>query len=94
MGYGESVTKGMSKGLTRRRITARPSETVVAALAENADVDPLEFDVPLYEAIDPDALDALFEGSETAQLRVTFTYESYDVTVEGEHCYVEARSDR
>lgn len=88
------MTKGMSKGMTRRRIEARPSDAVVAALSENAGLDPLEFDVPLYDAIDPDALDAMFEEADADELRITFTYESYHVVVEGEHCYVEEHTEQ
>lgn len=62
-------------------------EAVAAAsgrsvLPEDADADtePLP---PLFEAIDPDALDAFHrstEGSET-DARIVFTYAGYDVTV-------------
>lgn len=84
----------MSKGMTRRRITGRPSETIVAALSEHADVDPLAFDVPLYDAVDPDAIDALFEDEASNDLRVSFSYESYRVSLEGGHCYVEEVAER
>lgn len=80
--------------MTRRRITGRPSETIVTALSEHADVDPLSFDVPLYDAVDPDALDALFEGEGGSDLRVSFSYESYRVSLEGDHCYVEEAGER
>jgi len=40
------------------------SETVVAAVAEYSGVDVSDLDPPLYEAIDPDALDALFREGE------------------------------
>lgn len=35
------------------------------AVAEAVDVDPLALDPPLYEAIDPDALDRLFSERDT-----------------------------
>lgn len=40
---------------------ASPSGTVVEAVAEAEDVEPMELD-PLYEVIDLDAVDRLFEG--------------------------------
>ncbi len=47
------------------RSGGRPvSETVVAAVAEYKRVDVFDLDPPLYEAIDPDALDALFREGE------------------------------
>lgn len=42
--------------------TREPSRAVVEVVADAEGVDPLELP-PLYEAIDPDALDALFRPS-------------------------------
>lgn len=60
------------------------STTVVHALADAKEVDPLELD-PLYETLDPDALDALFapvEGSESGRHgKVSFTTNGYEVEV-------------
>ncbi|WP_227378842.1 HalOD1 output domain-containing protein [Haladaptatus halobius] len=61
-----------------------PSTTIVERIAARAEgsSDDLE---PLYEAIDPDALDALFAprptGSDRPGGQVTFTYAGYTVTV-------------
>jgi len=59
-----------------------PSEAVVEALADAKGVDPLELD-PLYDAIDPDALDALFDGAADGrrQGRVEFRTAGYRVEV-------------
>ncbi|WP_161973230.1 HalOD1 output domain-containing protein [Halostella litorea] len=40
-----------------------PSTTVVLAVAEALDTDPLDLSPALYEVIDPDALDSLFESA-------------------------------
>lgn len=56
------------------------SEAVVRAIAEAADVDPIEITPPLYEAIDPDALDRLFNDASTIE-KVAFRYNGHDVTV-------------
>ena len=40
----------------------RVSEVVVTAVADAKGVDPLDLD-PLYDSVDPDALDSLFRGS-------------------------------
>ena len=46
------------------------SETVVTAVADAKGVDPLDLD-PLYDAIDPDALDSLFSTSPGASASPT-----------------------
>lgn len=60
-------------------------ETVVSVVAETTGRDPLSLD-PIYDAVDQDALDALFTGvgSDRSPERVTFTYEGCDVTVAGD----------
>ena len=59
------------------------SAVVVQAVADAEGVDPIELQRPLYEAIDPDALDALFGGSDpdatTLPGRVEFAYHGYTV---------------
>lgn len=65
------------------------SETVVRAVAEasgrpvfatDSDGEPL---APLYETIDPDALDALFRGrADDPAGRVRFVYSGHEVTVD------------
>ncbi|WP_290819322.1 HalOD1 output domain-containing protein [Halovivax sp.] len=55
---------------------------IVEAVAEREGTDPLELTEPLYDAVDPDALDALFEGlADDASL--TFAYHGYRITVDG-----------
>jgi len=64
-------------------VAKSPSEAVVEALADAKGVDPLELE-PLYEVIDPDALDALFDprgdGDRRAG-RVEFRTSGYRVEV-------------
>ncbi|MDS0475451.1 HalOD1 output domain-containing protein [Natrinema sp. 1APR25-10V2] len=48
-------------------------ETVVSEAASTVDASPVEIP-PLYHAIDPDALEALFDGREDTAGRVEFTY--------------------
>ncbi|WP_049971561.1 HalOD1 output domain-containing protein [Haladaptatus cibarius] len=61
------------------------STAVVMALAEMAGDDPAEIGVPLYDAIDPDALDNLFsdkhDGSPRMGGKVVFDILDYRVTV-------------
>jgi hypothetical protein len=64
--------------------TRPTSELVIESVAEQADVDPLEFDAPLGEVVDPDALDSLFDpgfGEPRREGRVEFVYGEYRVTV-------------
>lgn len=61
-----------------------PSEAVVHRVAKHKRVDPLEL-TPLYDAIDPDALDLLVRSSDGdgSELTIEFTYAGHDVTVTG-----------
>ena len=66
---------------------SRPSECVIDAVATISGVSPTELQ-PLYDAIEPDALDALFDpvhrpGREPPQ-RLTFYYADYEITVCGD----------
>ncbi|ELZ06314.1 hypothetical protein C482_00790 [Natrialba chahannaoensis JCM 10990] len=58
------------------------SLAVVEAVSTVADCDPTALP-PLYDTIDPDALDALFSEQTAADVRpeVSFTYNQYDVTI-------------
>ncbi|MFC6765805.1 HalOD1 output domain-containing protein [Natrinema soli] len=60
---------------------------VVEAVAARDGVDPLELSPPLHDAVDPTALDALFEptgsGNRTAGT-VSFTYRGHRVHVESD----------
>jgi len=55
------------------------SEAVLTAVAEREGVEETELDTPLYDAIDPDALDALFQNRRG---HVSFQYAGYLVTVD------------
>lgn len=58
---------------------------VVQEVAEREGVDAMELDRPLYEAIDPDALDRLVRslggGPSASRFSVSFAYHGYGVTV-------------
>jgi hypothetical protein len=58
------------------------SDTVVRAIADSKGVDPTRLDVPLYDVVDPDALDGLVAtGDESC--RVAFTCADWRVVVDG-----------
>lgn len=60
--------------------------SVVEAVAEAEGVEPEELE-PLYEVVDPDALEELFAPTSTTgrmEGRVVFTYDGYEVTVCGD----------
>lgn len=61
-----------------------PSLAVVKAVATLTDQDPTDL-VPLYDVVDPKALDALFQRTRSGDHRVdgavSFRYQGYDVTV-------------
>jgi hypothetical protein len=60
------------------------SRAVVSVLSEATETDPMELE-PIHAAVDPDALDALFQQTMTAghhgEGHVTFTHEGTEVTV-------------
>jgi hypothetical protein len=58
-----------------------PSSSVIAAVADEVGIDPSELPEPLYEAVDPDALDSLFAGTDSGPGSVTFLYCGCEVTV-------------
>ena len=66
---------------SERRGATSLSEMILSAVAEREGVDVDELKEPLYESIDPDALEKLFRDS-TGQ--VTFEYLGYEVTVDHE----------
>ncbi|QRV15714.1 HalOD1 output domain-containing protein [Haloterrigena salifodinae] len=60
-----------------------PSLAVVDAVASASETDPTALP-PLYNAIEPDALDAMFESSQPGSTRrISFSYNGFDVTVDG-----------
>lgn len=72
------------------------SQAVVEAVAGAEAVDPLDLEVPLYEAVDPDALDALFQSQDTTvEGNVRFRYYGYEVAVSGDgHVSLDPIEDR
>lgn len=65
--------------------TMTPSTGVIETIAVAADREPMAID-PLYETLDPDALDRLIRSSETQSndegTTVQFVFAGYDVTVQ------------
>jgi len=69
---------------TRDNVTS----TVASALAAHENVDVDELSPPLYDVIDPEALEELFRNTTG---RVTFEYREYEVTVDDDYA-VEVRT--
>ena len=61
---------------------AEPSTAVVETVAAAEGWEPAEVPEPLYESIDPDALEALVESVDEG--RITFSYLGYDITVDAD----------
>lgn len=63
----------------------RLSSTVIDAVADHEGIDPMTLEPPLYEAIDPDAIDSLFprdaNGRSPSSGRLSFSYNDYRITV-------------
>jgi len=59
--------------------TRSASEAVLYEVAEQEDVQPEDLNPPLFEVVDPEALDRLFKG-ESGQ--VSFEYHGYSVSVD------------
>jgi hypothetical protein len=65
----------------------QPSRTVLRAVADLEGTEPSALDEPLYEAVDPDALDRIAgsgAGSARNSVEVQFEYLGYDVVVAGD----------
>lgn len=58
------------------------TEAVIEAVADYADVEKTELQEPLYDAIEPDALDRLFYNG---QGKITFEYLEFIVAVDDEY---------
>lgn len=62
--------------------TLSASETVVGRIAKYEGIDPAELS-PLYDVIDPDALDSFINGADRRDTaaEIQFSYHGYTVTV-------------
>jgi hypothetical protein len=60
------------------------SERIVLAVAAADGVDPVAFGEPLFETLDPDALDALVESLSTPTASLRFRFAGHWVTVTGD----------
>lgn len=58
----------------------RVSQTVVEAVAEAEGVRPVELTPPLYDIIDPDALDRIFDNNLSIG-KLTFNYNNCEINV-------------
>lgn len=58
------------------------SSRILAAVAEKEGVDEVELETPMYEVIDPDALESLFRDTRGT---VIFEYLEYEVKVDHDH---------
>lgn len=75
------------------------SEKILDEIAEREDVPPVDLEPPLYDAIDPEALDSFFRnhGRETVDSarQIVFRYAGYDVSVSGDgEVEIEERKQR
>lgn len=57
-----------------------PTLRIVDAIADATDTDPLELD-PLYEVVDPEAMERFLESDPTGAATVVFTYHGHAVEV-------------
>lgn len=75
-------------GLVTRRVDPdeRVSTAVVMAIAEALDADPTSLTPPLHDAIDPEAIDRLFDRSSSRSANLRFEFELYGcrVAVDGD----------
>ncbi|WP_101294543.1 HalOD1 output domain-containing protein [Halegenticoccus soli] len=87
-GTERSAANGESTALVRREIDEHESvsEAVAMAVARAEGLDPTEMD-PVFDAINADALDAIFgdryDGTPRSGGRLTFWTRGYEIRVEG-----------
>lgn len=85
------MSSPVTHGFVQQQLSNQPSEDVILAVSKLSDVDPLDFEQCLHDVVDPDALDRLADWGGDADVGVSFTFESYAVTVEGDQLVVEDR---
>lgn len=73
---------GMSEP-TNERLSNPPSTRIAYRLAEESDK-AIEELRPLAESVDPEALDAIFDGRTADSAYVTFRHEGFTITVTGD----------
>lgn len=78
------MSSGVSTMSSDRTRDEHVSQAIVEAVADAEDVDPTELEIPLYAAVDPDALDALFRPGNHGVVRMQFSYHGYRITVHGD----------
>lgn len=61
--------------------TVSASTAVIETIASINGIDPIDLVVPLYEVVDPDALDSLIQSSHAQELEIHFEYMGHDVCV-------------
>lgn len=72
----------MSQVQTLETDSRRPSQAVIDAVAAVEGTPPTELP-PLYDVVDPEALDNVFAGKASLG-KVVFNYNSYEVSVEAD----------
>lgn len=60
-----------------------PTELIVETVAALSNT-PVEELPPLYEALDPDALDQLFDHGNTQALKIRFQYQGFQITLDSD----------
>ncbi|WP_266074884.1 HalOD1 output domain-containing protein [Haladaptatus caseinilyticus] len=69
---------GSEDGMTSEPISKAISDVVIRAIAEKKGCEPANLTPPLYDVLDPDALDAMYGRSSP---RTVFEYAGYQVTI-------------
>ncbi|MFC4543220.1 HalOD1 output domain-containing protein [Halosolutus amylolyticus] len=59
----------------------RTSMRIIEAVSTAQRVSPDELELPLYDVVDPEALDRLFDADPATDLRVSFEYADHTVQV-------------
>lgn len=67
--------------IRRTEAVARPSTAVLETVAAVEGCEPTDLETPLYECVDPEALDALVASPLRGEVR--FSYHGYELTVDG-----------
>lgn len=80
------MTETTTETVTNTCRSGDVSETVVMAVAEAKDVDPVDLE-PLYTTVDPDALNNVFRptvGCSTSTMKLSFSMADCQVVVKGD----------
>ena len=83
-----SYDEEQSMTSAREHRSSSLAHQIITEVASREGVEPLDLEIPLYDAVDPEALEALFtrprDLSTESTVTLSFTYYDYEIVVESD----------